>query len=347
MVTPRDPLLQPIIENSGQLIALYVLDSARDAGGRALTPVEAAAALSNDGGVETLIIFIGSNNALRTVIDLTVKWSGPGYDDINVKGAYNIWRPTHFAAELDLLAEGIEAGSARHVIWSTVPHVTIAPIAHGIGGKMRPGSRYFPYYSRPWTEMQNFDASVDPFITGNQARAIDSAIDQYNDAIAAVVRYGRQKGLDWLLLDTAGLLDRVAARRYQLDPAARPAWWTPYKLPSPVATLNPIPDSLFFASDPTGRTAGGLFSLDGVHATTITYAILAQEFINVMQSAGVTFYQADQQTPRTGPVSIDFVRTIARDTLINDPPKSLTSDLRSISWANDVLDWVRRLGRIL
>jgi hypothetical protein len=312
-----------------------------------LTPVEAAAALNNDGGVETLIIFIGSNNALRTVIDLKVKWSDVGYDDVAAKSAYNIWRPTHFAAELDALAEGIEAGGARHVIWSTVPHVTIAPIAHGIGGKMSPGSRYFPYYTRPWTEVQTFDTSVDPYITGNQARAIDSAIDQYNDGIAAVVRYGRQKGLDWLLLDTAGLLDRVAARRYQLDPLARPAWWTPYKLPSPVASLSPTPDSLFFASDTSGRTAGGLFSLDGVHATSITYAILAQEFINVMQTAGVTFCQADGQTPRTGPILIDFVKTIARDTLISDPPKSLSSDFRSIAWVNDVLDWVRRLAALL
>jgi hypothetical protein len=34
---------------------------------------------------------------------------------------------------------------ARHVIWCTVPHVTIAPVARGVASKVAPGSRYFPY----------------------------------------------------------------------------------------------------------------------------------------------------------------------------------------------------------
>jgi hypothetical protein len=347
MVTPQDSALRPLVENSGQLTALYVLDSARAADGRALTALEAASALGGDGGIETFLLFIGSNNALRTVIDLQLKWSGPGYDDLAQKGAYNIWRPTDFAEELDVLADGVDSISAQHVVWSTIPHVTIAPIARGVGGKMRPGSRYFPYYTRPWIEDASFDSSVDPYITGNQARAIDSAIDQYNDAIVAVVRDGRNRGRDWLVLDTAGLLDRVAARRYQLDPLARPSWWTPYRLPSALAALNPPPDSRYMAVDASGRIAGGLFSLDGVHATTITYAILAQEFINVMSVAGVTFCQADGTTPRTGPILIDFLRMIARDTLVSDPPRSLSSDLKSVGWANDVLDWVKRLSPVV
>ena len=50
-----------------------------------------------------------------------------------------------------LIAE-VRKLKARHVIWSTVPHVTIAPIARGLGGKVAPGSRYFPFYARPWVE---------------------------------------------------------------------------------------------------------------------------------------------------------------------------------------------------
>ena len=38
-----------------------------------------------------------------------------------------------------------------------------------------------------------------------------------------------------------------------------------------------------------GRAKGGLFSLDGVHPTTVAYGIVAQELITIMQSAGVTF----------------------------------------------------------
>ena len=98
------------------------------------------------------------------------------------------------------------------------------------------------------------------------------------------------------------------------------------------------------ASGPQGRTAGGIISLDGVHPTTIGYAILAQEFMNVMQAAGVVFYQADGRTPRTPPVMTDFGWAIQRDTLISDPLKSLTYDLKLLSWANELLDWVKALA---
>jgi hypothetical protein len=347
MTERKDSLLHPLVHNSGPLMALYVLESARDpASGRALTPVQAARAHGEDGGIDTLIIFIGANNALGTVLELEVRWSDEGYDDPMRKGAFNVWRPSHFEAELRELAAQVREVTARHVIWGTVPHVTIVPIAHGVGGKMRPGSRYFPYYTRPWIDDVRFDSAVDPYLTGNQARAIDSAIDQYNDAIVETIAAARRDGMDWLVLDTAGLLDRIAARRYLFDPAARPSWWTPYRLPAELAALVPPPDSRFLVSGPDGRTAGGIFSLDGVHPTTIAYAVLAQEFINVMQAAGVVFNRADGSA-QTEPVQIDFGWAIARDTLIHDPLKSLSADLRALGWANEVLDWVKRLARHL
>ncbi len=348
MKAPTDPLIRPIVENAGQLLALYVLNSAVE-GDRFLTPVQAAAALGRQ-GVETLIIFIGSNNALRTVIDLDseLHWSqDPGYADLGTKRGYNIWNPVHFAREFDELASAIWDINAEHVIWATVPHVTIAPIAHGIGGKVSPGSRYFPYYTRPWVVDNAFNPAIDKCMTATQVRAIDSAIDQYNEAITAIVRYGRQNNRDWLILDIAGLLDRVASRRYIQDVAARPSWWTPYPLPGPIAALAPVPDSRFFAADDSGRTQGGLFSLDGVHGTTITYALLAQEFITIMVNAGVRFMQADGKTARPGPISIDFADVVAHDSLVSDPPRSLSSDLRWAGWFNELLDWITRLGRLL
>jgi len=109
-------------------MALYVLESARDpATRRALTPAEAARAHGEDGGIDSLLVFIGANNALGTVLELQVRWSDEGYDDPARKGAYNVWRPGHFEAD-----------------------------------KMRPGSRYFPCYTRPWIDDVRFDAAVDP-----------------------------------------------------------------------------------------------------------------------------------------------------------------------------------------
>jgi hypothetical protein len=182
---------------------MRVLDSARDDSGSGLTPLQAAAKLGEEGtdkdpsgdGIETLIVFLGANNALGSVLSLTVKWSGDGYDDLKEKAAFNVWRPSHFKAELDLIATEIGKVRARHVIWATVPHVTIAPLARGVGGKVQPGSRYFRYYTRPWISDRDFDPMEDhPYLTADDARAVDSAIDQYNGAIATTVRAGREAG---------------------------------------------------------------------------------------------------------------------------------------------------------
>ena len=335
--------------NAGGVLAYRVLASARVRGtARGLTPVEAAKELGNQGGIETLIVFIGAANAMSTVLHLDVNWSRSDYGGPDRRRKYSIWCPTHFQAELDELAEHIFSVTAAHVIWATVPHVTIMPISRGVGAnKMRRGSRYFANYTRPWISDEVFNPDVHPHLTGNGARAVDAAIDQYNDAIADKVREARQNGRDWLLMDVAGMFDQLAARRYVLDPDARPPWWTAYPLPSEIIDLKPEPpDSRFFAAGAEGRVAGGLFSLDGVHPTAIMYAMLAQQFIRVMERAGVEFYGARGQR-REPPIEVDYSRVIARDMLISDPPRSITADLRALAWADDRLSWVSQLARPL
>jgi hypothetical protein len=346
---PEDWSLVPLVRNADSIAAMRVLDSARDSSGGGLTPLGAAAALGEEGpgdegdGIETLIVFLGANNALGSVFSLNVRWSGDGYDDLRRKAAFNVWRPSHFAAELRLLADEVRRVRARHVIWATVPHVTIAPLARGVGGKVRPGSRYFRYYTRPWISDRDFDPEEDhPYLTADDARAVDSAIDQYNEAIVEAVRRGREEGRDWRVLDVCGLLDRLAARRYVEDPQMTPPpWWTPYELPPELAALSPTPDTRFFASGAGGRTAGGLVSLDGVHPTTIAYGVLAREFIRVMVDAGVVFRDA-AGAPRER-VEVDFGRLLALDSLVSRPPASLSPDVALIGWFDQRIDVVRRL----
>lgn len=356
MRVPSDWRLIPLLRNADHIAAIRALGSARD-GDRALTPFQAAAALGAEGveegpdgegdpgdGIETLIVLLGANNALGTVISLEVRWSGEGYDHLQRKAAYNVWRPTHFKAELAKVAAEARKIRARHVIWGTVPHVTIVPVARGVKGKVTPGSRYFRWYTRPWIQDREFDPDRDkPFLTADDARAIDSAIDDYNDAIVEMVKQARGEGRDWRLLDLAGYLDRLAARRYLDDPQMTPpSWWEPYPLPEPLAAMRPVPDSRFFSSGPSGRTQGGLFSLDGIHPTTIGYGLMAQEFINVMQDAGVVFYDRGGD-PRQDPVTVDWARVIARDTLVSHPPRSLSTDIALIGWLDERIDVLKRL----
>lgn len=314
------------------------------------TQLSAARSLGEDGGIETLVVMIGANNALRAVTDLQIRWSGTGFKDLTGKAAYNVWRPTHFEQEFGELMDQVRGIKARHVIWATVPHVTVVPLLRGVGEKPY-YSRYFLRYTRPWITDENFDASVDPYLTGDEARAIDSAIDQYNYFIKRQVRDARQnEERSWYLLDICGLLDRLAYRRYLNSPRSQPAWFAPYPLPAELRDLRPRPDTRFFRTDVGGRLAGGLIALDGVHPTTVGYGIVAQEIVTVMSAvAQVPFrhqdgMSRDEEVKRDGTVKVDFARLIAQDTLISRPPMLLDESLRAIEEINKVADLCRLLA---
>jgi hypothetical protein len=347
--TPKDDLVSQIVENNGDRAGWVVLQRARS-GRQARTVLEAAEAMGRAaGGIETLVVALGSNNALGSVVGLRPCWTGSDYLDLTpekrltAKSAYNVWRPSHFAADWALLVESVRRVNARHVIVTTVPSVTIAPIARGVSGKVRPDSRYFPYYTRPWIDDDDFDPERDPHLTEDEARAVDSAIDAYNETIVASVEAARREGLDWYVLDMAGLLDRLARRRYLESPWARPSWWTPYELPAELEALDPVPNTRFFRSGPGGRTDGGLFSLDGVHPTTIGYGILAQEVVEVMKTAGVAFLGRDGQPRDPDTVKVDFGRLLRADTLLLDPPAAVSPTLSLLGWLDERIDWVRRI----
>ncbi len=346
MTIPKDDLFDQFVENDSQRAALRVYPSTTASGGLTLFDVARELAKDHDqdtdSGLETLIVFLGANNALGSVAGLKVAWSDKGFDDLAHKGRYTVWQPSHFAQEFRQVVEQVKGIGARHVIWCTVPHVTIAPIARGVGRKIAPGSHYFPFYTRPWIKDVDFDRTRDRHITGAQACAVDIAIDRYNTGIEEQVQQGRQEGQDWFLLDIAGLLDRLASRRFIEDPNARPDWWTPYPLPPTMSALQPVPDSRFLTSDGRGgRASGGLFSLDGVHPTTVAYGLIAQEMINIMRIAKVEFFHGSGAL-RTDPVTVDFNRLVLRDTLLLHPPGNLTSTLDIMSWADEHLGWVKR-----
>lgn len=324
----RRQLLAPIVENAGPIAALRVYPHG-DVDERALTLPTVA---ERFGAVETLVIMLGSNNALGSMIDLRVAWSADDtFLDLERKNEATVWRPEHFRADYDRLIEQVGRVRAQHVVLATVPHVTIPPIARGVGGKRAPGSAYFRYYTRPWIDDVRFDVDRDPQVTGAEAQAVDTAIDLYNEHITDIVRAARERGEDWYLFDLCGLLDRLAWRRYIDDPDSRPDWWTEYPLPAPLAALDPRPDTRFLRGDGHGgRAQGGIFSLDGIHPTVISYGIIAQELTRLLVDAGVTAVSA----------TIDFDDLIERDSLIRTPPQSITSALDVIGWLDEAADLI-------
>ena len=146
------------------------------------------------------------------------------------------------------------------------------------------------------------------------------------------------------MFDLGALLDSLATKRYLEDPSARPAWWEPYTLPAELAALQPVPSTRFFESGRGGRTEGGLFSLDGVHATTIGYGVIAREVMRIMnEHAQVEFRTrtGDVRPPNT--VDVDFTRVLLSDTLISRPPTIISSTLALMGWLDETVDWVNRL----
>jgi len=304
---PHDDLLGAKPENDNDISARSVLAPF----GAASAALDAVAAHGRDGGIGTLVVALGSNNALGSVVEKRVSWTGADYADLAAKERYTVWNPVHFAAEYAELVRVLDRIPAQRVVLVTVPHVTIAPVAQGVNPtnpqhKWREGSRYFPYYTDPWVAEQDFSPTKNRCLTHQQARAIDSAIDQFNGAIADHVRRQRAAGRDWFLMDLAGILDGLAYRRYLDDPAAVAANpdWQPYPLPPELADL----DTQFFRSDRTGRLQGGLFGLDAVHPTTSAYGVIAQAVLDVLSAAGVA------STP------INFARLRTQDTLNTHPP---------------------------
>lgn len=332
---PTDQLIGQVPEQSALRAGLVVFGSAAT-GGDALTQLGAAQALGARGdgpGIDTLVVMLGANNALRTVTELRVTWSPEDFDP-DTESDFTVSRPSHFAQGWQHIVAQLEQVQARTVVLTTVPHVTIAPIARGVGDKMRPGSRFFPYYTRPWITDEQFDPARDSFITGDQARAVDSAIDQFNDVIADSVAAARADGRNWLLFDLSSLLDRLAFRRYFEDPSARPDWFEPYELPPELAGLDPPPDTRFYGADETGRVQGGIFSLDGIHPTTIAQGLIAHELLAMLADAGVAPVDA----------AVDFTDLITRDTLITSPPVAFDAALSLFGWLDQTVDLIGRFA---
>jgi hypothetical protein len=84
-----------------------------------------------------------------------------------------------------------------------------------------------------------------------------------------------------------------------------------------------------------------------VHPTTVCYGLLAQEFIRIMERAGVKFYLGDTNVVRTGPVAVDFQRLLTLDTLVSAPPTGLTNTVDLVGWLNHKFDVLKRIVSIL
>lgn len=328
---PKDNLLGQLPEFPMYRTARRTLNPGYQEKYEAFTQVDIAAEIAATHGIENLIFALGANNALGTALSLEIKWSDEGdLQRFAHERSATLWTPRHFEQLYRRLADKLAAALKNNkskngrVFVGNVPRVTIPPVSRGITpgaqpGEGRDGDGYYEYYTHFWIWDGDFakDPHDYPHLTREQARKIDETIEAYNDTIRTVA-----KEMGWTLVDLATVLDNLAFRRsagkprYEFPPALVKA------LKANPATKNrftpagrPILDTRFLRSRPRHkdkqrRFQGGIFSLDGVHPTTIGYGLVAHEYLKAM----------DVGNPET---LLPWDDIVAADPLVTDLPENL------------------------
>lgn len=295
-------------------------------------------------GVENLLLWLGANNALSTVTTLNINltpnrrsYSKFPHEYSHLERSHfgwNLWHPNDFQADYGEMLKRVDAVMQNNlepdwkVFIGTVPLVTIAPIAKGIGettalqvtkrtnGIKEPSeSIYYKYYTYfPFQESFAFETNF--YLTMQDAYFIDNCIREYNDFIYDEVerlnlKNGQQR---YFIVDTCQMLEDLAYKRNNGQP--------PYELPKELKFLYPPVNTKYYHADRDGSIKqGGLFSLDGVHPTAIGQGLIAYEFLKAMQDAGVedaAGNTVDRQLDWTGEKGI-----IAADLLYSTPLKNM------------------------
>jgi len=272
--------------------------------------------LEADGPLDILVVWLGANDALGTVLDLEIK-DMTGVDDLPTDpvqlAQWNLTSEavfrsdyTQLAGELDALLRRLSPGT--QVFVGNVPHVTIPPITRGSGHF---DGAYFDQYRRFFVPDDTPTLLLER-LTREDAQKIDQRIDSFNVCIREQV--GARQG--WHLVDTCALLDELAVRRNnaEADPGQRlrQHYLDRGRPDHPLLRETPVPSILMYQVKNGVRTQGGLMSLDGVHPSTIGYGVIAEHFLEAMQAAGV---------PGSDPRNVPWDDVIANDQLLGHPPR--------------------------
>lgn len=277
---------------------------------------------SDHGGIENLTIWMGANNAVGAVTKLEINYSEEKDSFLPPwERSCTVFRPEHFKTEMRLAAELISKLNIDRVFVGTIPYITIPPISRGVQLSGEHSGGYFDYYTHYWIWDLDFDPSVHPCLTRDQAIELDLIVDAYNAIIKDIAAE-----FDWHVVDLGNMVNSIAYRRKVANvPHIFPPGLSRALQNNPKTSyllddqLNPRLNTNYVRADNEGKLIqGGIFSLDGLHPTCIGYGLVASMFYHEMVKAGVVFED-----------ELDWDRIVDRDTLITNPPR-LLSDLRLI-----------------
>jgi hypothetical protein len=344
--SPRKDDTLAVPSDSFHRTALRVLNPSLDPARDNMSALDWLAVHAAREGVENTLLWLGANNALGVVLELVARRtpndparrpSSMTHEE-RLAAGYNLWHPDDFRVEFaELLRRTTLAQQGnRHAGWrvflGNVPHVTIAPLAKGVGSATLASSTfpnidrkvYFKYYTYFPFEEEDIEQGA-PKLRMHEALQIDEFIARYNTTIAELVaRENEALGEErYLIIDIESILANLAWKRNGGSPS--------YVMPGYVNDLVPRPNTLFYHGRKDGSLeSGGIFSLDGVHATPIGHGLLALEFLKVMQRAGV---------PGADPDALDWPSIVQSDSLYQRPLR-IMSEFRE---NKDLIQWLVQL----
>lgn len=272
--------------------------------------------LQESGGIENLVVSMGHNNIIGAVSDLKFILSEEkDLTKFPSERDYTVYRPEHFEQEFRKLAEKVSHIGAERVITQTIPYVTIPPVSRGVNEdkSRKEHTGYFDYYTRFWIWDKNFNPDKHPHLTKDQAISLDQHVDEYNTIIQDVAdEYG------WITVPLNRYVSGIARRRLgNKKRLPYPRDFREAMLRNPnTEHLVENPDNPTLSTDylrinnETGKVfKGGIFSLDGIHPTTIGYGLIAYLYKQTMENHGITFDKP-----------LDWDHIIKSDTLVTKPP---------------------------
>ena len=307
-----------------------------------LTQIDLAEKLAlENGGIKTIIFWLGANNALGTVLQLhrNPVWSSdqdlyaPAHERVST-----LWTPAHFKKAYSAALEKLAKVNADCIVFGNVPHLSIPPISRGVSlcKPEQDAEGYFEYYIPCWVKDDSFRKSPKSFpsFARDRMRMINNVVDDYNQIIADLIAQYVAKGKDWKLVDLCSVLDSLAYRKTQ----GQPTYVFPNELENAAkshakvkdrfdSSGRLIMDTRFLCyrprmSKPEEKYEGGFFSLDGVHPTTIGYGLIAYEYLKAMG-----------QQAKANQAWWEYV--VSSDSLVTETPEVL----------EDVLNFLEMIGR--
>jgi len=303
-----------------------------------------------DQGVENVILWLGANNALGTVLDLKVNQTssdgtafkdGPDsvpYDE-RLRRGWNLWHPEDFRAEyqfmldkvVDIMENNVNNTNYK-VFIATIPLVTICPLIKAVEKAGRVDMEV-----EEWIVDSDNPAPMDiSELAEKQMRAVsygkyypyflfednfDVTLNHLNQNQVVHIDNCIRKYNRIIQELVAAANAKVGSKRFYLvdisnalsEMALKRNNYVPdYKFPEYFKYAYPKVDSRYYGVTRDRQIkAGGLFSLDGVHPTAIGQGLIAYEFLKVIAKAGT--FAGDPET------TIDWKAIFESDTLYSKP----------------------------